>query len=82
MQNAEQKEFGIIIDIIKTNEKKLKQSQYGRVIFEKLMKNYKKYLIEDKSEKSDSKISNKNCKNKKHNNGNKNKNKFGGNKKK
>ena len=81
LQNSEQKEFGIIIDIIKMNEKKLKQSQHGRVIFEKLMKNYKKYLIDDKSEKSDSKINNKNVKNKKHNNGNKNKNKFGGNKK-
>ena len=70
LQNAEQKEFGIIIDIIKMNEKKLKQSQYGRVIFEKLVKNYKKYLIDDKSEKSDGKINNKNGKNKKHNNGN------------
>ena len=53
----------------------------GRVIYEKLMKNYKQYLIDDKSEKSDGKINNKNGKNKKHNNGNKNKNKFGGNKK-
>ena len=81
LQNAEQKEFGIIINIIKMNEKKLKQSQHGRVIYEKLMKNYKQYLIDDKSEKSDGKINNKNGKNKKHNNGNKNKNKFGGNKK-
>ena len=82
LQNSEDKEIAIIIDIIKMNEKKLKQSQHGRVIFEKLMKNYKKYLIEDKSEKCDGKINNKNNKNKKHNNGNKNKNKFGGNKKK
>ena len=81
LQNAEQKEFGIIINIIKMNEKKLKQSQHGRVIYEKLVKNYKQYLIDDKSEKSDGKINNKNGKNKKHNNGNKNKNKFGGNKK-
>ena len=49
LQNSEDKEIAIIIDIIKMNEKKLKQSQHGRVIFEKLMKNYKKYLIEDKS---------------------------------
>ena len=82
LQNSEDKEIAIIIDIIKMNEKKLKQSQHGRVIFEKLMKNFKKYLIEDKSEKCDGKINNKNNKNKKHNNGNKNKNKFGGNKKK
>ena len=74
LQNSEQKEFDIIINIIKNNEKKLKQSQHGKVIYEKLMKNYKKYLIDDKVEK----VNNKN-KNKKHNNGNKNK--FGGNKK-
>jgi len=76
LQNSEQKEFDIIIGIIKNNEKKLKQSQYGKVVYEKLMKNYKKYLIDDKSEKGNNKN-----KNKKHNNGNKNKNKFGGNKK-
>ena len=81
LQLSEQKEFDIIIDIIKKNEKKLKQSQYGKVIYEKLMKNYKKYLIDDKSEKGESKT-NKIGKNKKHNGGNKNKNKFGGNKKK
>jgi len=46
------------------------------------MKSYKKYLVDDKSEKGEGKISSKNTKNKKHNNGNKNKNKFGGNKKK
>ena len=74
LQNSEQKEFDIIINIIKNNEKKLKQSQHGKVIYEKLMKNYKKYLIDNKVEK----VNNKN-KNKKHNNGNKNK--FGGNKK-
>ena len=74
LQNSEQKEFYIIINIIKNNEKKLKQSQHGKVVYEKLMKNYKKYLIDDKVEK----VNNKN-KNKKHNNGNKNK--FGGNKK-
>ena len=82
LQNSEQKEFDIIINIIKNNEKKLKQSQNGKVVHEKLMKNYKKYFIEDKSEKGENKINNKNGKNKKHNNGNKNKNKFGGNKKK
>ena len=80
MQNSEQKDFDIIINIIKNNEKKIKQSQHGRIIFEKLVKNYKKYLIDDKSEKDEGKINNKNGKNKKHNNGNKNKNK--GNKKK
>jgi pumilio RNA-binding family len=82
LQNAEQKEFDIIIDIIKNNGKKLKQSQHGKVVYEKLMKSYKKYLVDDKSEKGEGKISSKNTKNKKHNNGNKNKNKFGGNKKK
>lgn len=80
LQNSEQKDFDIIINIIKNNEKKIKQSQHGRIIFEKLVKNYKKYLIDDKSEKDEGKINNKNGKNKKHNNGNKNKNK--GNKKK
>ena len=44
LQNAEQKEFGIIINIIKMNEKKLKQSQHGRVIYEKLMKNFQEIL--------------------------------------
>ena len=76
LQNSEQKEFDVIISIIKSNEKKLKQSQHGKVVYEKLFKNYKKYLIDDKSEKGINKT-----KNKKHNNGNKNKNKFGGNKK-
>ena len=76
LQNSEQKEFDIIINIIKNNEKKLKQSQHGKVVYEKLMKNYKKYLIDDKVEKGNNKN-----KNKKHNNGNKIKNKFGGNKK-
>ena len=80
LQNSEQKDFDIIINIIKNNEKKIKQSQHGRIIFEKLVKNYKKYLIDDKSEKDEGKINNKNGKNKKYNNGNKNKNK--GNKKK
>ena len=80
LQNSEQKDFDIIINIIKNNEKKIKQSQHGRIIFEKLVKSYKKYLIDDKSEKDEGKINNKNGKNKKHNNGNKNKNK--GNKKK
>jgi len=75
LQNSEQKEFDIIINIIKNNEKKLKQSQHGKVVYEKLMKNYKKYLIDDKIEKGNNKN-----KNKKHNNGNKNK--FGGGNKK
>ena len=75
LQNSEQKEFDIIINIIKNNEKKLKQSQHGKVVFEKLMKNYKKYLVDDKVEKGNNKN-----KNKKHNNGNKNK--FGGGNKK
>ena len=75
LQNSEQKEFDIIINIIKNNEKKLKQSQHGKVVFEKLMKNYKKYLVDDKVDKGNNKN-----KNKKHNNGNKNK--FGGGNKK
>jgi len=75
LQNSEQKEFDIIINIIKNNEKKLKQSQHGKVVYEKLMKSYKKYLIDDKIEKGNNKN-----KNKKHNNGNKNK--FGGGNKK
>ena len=75
LQNSEQKEFDIIINIIKNNEKKLKQSQHGKVVYEKLMKNYKKYLIDDKVEKGNNKN-----KNKKHTNGNKNK--FGGGNKK
>ena len=57
LQNAEQKEFDIIIDIIKNNGKKLKQSQHGKVVYEKLMKSYKKYLVDDKSEKGEGKIS-------------------------
>ena len=81
LQNSEQKDFDVIINIIKCNEKKLKQSQYGKIIYEKLMKNYKKYFVDDKNEKNENKLNGKNNK-KKHNNGGKNKNKFGTNKKK
>jgi hypothetical protein len=83
LQNAEQKEFDIIIRHIKENEKKLKQTQHGKIIYDKLMKNYKQYLFENKGSKNDSK--NYNDSNKKklkyYSNGLKNKNKFNGTKK-
>lgn len=77
LQNAEQKEFDIIIEQIKENEKKLKQTQYGKIIIEKLMKNYKQYLVENKINKNNSKNNNniKNKKQKHHNNEIKNRNK-------
>ena len=76
LQNAEEKEFNIIIENIKENEKKLKQSQHGKIVFEKLMKNYKQYLIDNKSIKNDSDNKINKFKKKHHNNGLKNKNKF------
>ena len=85
LQNAEQKEFDIIIRKIKENEKKLKQTQNGKIIFEKLMKNYKKYLVENKGNKkevkSNNENNNKNKKQKYHINGMHNKNKFNNTKK-
>ena len=77
LQNAEQKEFDVIIEHIKENEKKLKQTQYGKIIIEKLMKNYKQYLVENKINKNNSKNNNiKFKKQKHHNNDIKNRNKF------
>ena len=86
LQNAEEKEFNIIIQQIKKNEKKLKQSQHGKIIYEKLMKNYRHYLIDNKTNKNEIKNSNndntmKTKKKKYYNNGVKNKNKFNNNKK-
>ena len=77
LQNAEEKQFNIIIENIKKNEKKLKQSQHGKIVFEKLMKNYRQYLIDNESNKygNESNINIK-AKKKYHNNGIKNKNKF------
>ena len=79
LQHAEEKEFNIIIQHIKENEKKLKQSQHGKIVFEKLMKNYRQYLIDNKTNKNENIINNdNNIKIKKqgyHNNGMKNKNK-------
>ena len=83
LQNAEQKEFDIIIEHIKENEKKLRQSQYGKIIIEKIMKNYKNYLVENKININNSK-NNKNIKIKKpknHNNDKKNRTNFNENKK-
>ena len=83
MQNVEKNEFDIIIRLIKENEKKLKQTSHGKIIFEKLMRNYKKFLVEN-SNKQDANNNNL-IKNKKsdyfNNNGKKNKNKCNGNKK-
>ena len=76
LQNAPKIEFDIIISQIKDNEKKLKQTQHGKMIFEKLMKNYKQYLYENKNDNNF-----KGKKQKYHNNGIKNKNKFNNNKK-
>jgi hypothetical protein len=79
LQHAEEKEFNIIIQHIKENEKKLKQSQHGKIVFEKLMKNYRQYLVDNKTNKNENIINNdNNIKIKKqgyHNNGMKNKNK-------
>lgn len=52
LQNAEQKEFDIIIKHIKENEKRLKQTQQGKIVFEKLMKNYRKFLVDNKEDKN------------------------------
>ena len=84
LQNAEKNQFDIIIRLIKENEKKLKQTSHGKIIFEKLMKNYKRFLVENNNNKQD--VNNNNfIKNKKqdyfNNNGKKNKNKYNGNKK-
>ena len=83
LQNAEQKEFDIIIKNIKENEKKLKQTQHGKIIFDKLMKNYKQYLVENNGNKNNSKnyTDNNRKKQKYNNNGMKNKNKINGTKK-
>ena len=83
LQNAEQKEFDIIIRHIKENEKKLKQTQHGKIIYDKLMKNYKQYLFDNKESKNDSKNYNDSNKKKQkyYTNGMKNKNKFNGTKK-
>ena len=89
LQNAEQKEFDIIIQQIKENEKKLKQTQNGKIVFEKLMKNYKQYLVDNKGNKNENKINinnnentiNRNKKQKYHGGGMKNKNKFNNGKK-
>ena len=53
LQNAEKNEFDIIIQHIKENEKNIKQTSHGKIIFEKLMKNYKKYLTTDIKNKGD-----------------------------
>ena len=55
LQNTEQKEFDIIIKHIKENEKKLKQTQQGKIVFEKLMKNYRKFLVDNKEDKNNPK---------------------------
>ena len=83
LQNVEKNEFDIIIRLIKENEKKLKQTSHGKIIFEKLMRNYKKFLVENTNKQD---VNNNNLiKNKKsdyfNNNGKKNKNKYNGNKK-
>ena len=44
-------DFNIMIKIIKNNIKNLKQTSHGKKIYEKLIKNYKQYLVdEDNSE--------------------------------
>ena len=83
LQNSEKNEFDIIIQHIKENEKKLKQTNHGKIVFEKLMKNYKNFLVDNKIKQE---INNCNSiKNKKqdyrNNNGKKNKNKYNVNKK-
>ena len=83
LQNSEKNEFYIIIQHIKENEKKLKQTNHGKIVFEKLMKNYKNFLVDNKIKQE---ISNCNSiKNKKqdyrNNIGKKNKNKYNVNKK-
>ena len=76
LQNAEKNEFDIIINQIKENEKKIKQTSHGKIIFEKLMKNYKKFLMDNKSNNNKDANSNKY-----HNNGKKIKSKYNGSKK-
>ena len=81
LQNSEKNEFDIIIQHIKENEKKLKQTNHGKIVFEKLMKNYKNYLIDNKKQEINNSNSIKNKKQDYRNNGKKNKNKYNGNKK-
>ena len=76
LQNAEKNDFDIIINQIKENEKKIKQTSHGKIIFEKLMKNYKKFLMDNKSNNNKDINSNKY-----HNNGKKIKSKYNGSKK-
>ena len=76
LQNAEKNDFDIIINQIKENEKKIKQTSHGKIIFEKLMKNYKKFLMDNKSNNNKDVNSNKY-----HNNGKKIKSKYNGSKK-
>ena len=56
-------------------KKKIKQTSHGKIIFEKLMKNYKKFLMDNKNN------NNKDVNSNKYNNGKKNKNKYNGSKK-
>ena len=77
LQNAEKNEFDIIINQIKENEKKIKQTSHGKLILEKLMKNYKKFLVDNKNSNNNKEVNSI----KYHNHLKKNKNKFNGNKK-
>ena len=80
LQNGEKNEFDVIIHHIKENEKKIKNTQHGKIIYEKLMKNYRRFLVDNKSESKEESINNNDSNNypkiKKqgyHNNGKKNK---------
>jgi hypothetical protein len=54
-------DFNLMIKYIKNNSKILKQSNHGKKIYEKLVKNYKQYLNdEDNSENNSSNINNNN----------------------
>jgi hypothetical protein len=54
-------DFNYMIKFIKNNSKVLKQSSHGKKIYEKLIKNYKQYLVdEDNSENNSTNINNTN----------------------
>jgi hypothetical protein len=54
-------DFNYMIKFIKNNSKVLKQSSHGKKIYEKLIKNYKQYLVdEDNSENNSTDINNTN----------------------
>ena len=49
-------DFNFMIKIIKNNSKTLKQSSHGKKIYEKLVKNYKQYFLDEENSENSSNI--------------------------